>query len=124
MSKGRYFSVRKYECAIVLAPNVGSDGVENSTTKYKEIITSRGGELVAFDDWGKRSLAYEVNYHREGYYHFYRFSGGKDVVDELNRQLRIDENVIRHIIIRDEQKPAPVVAERDRGAAERGKEGE
>ncbi len=114
----------KYECAIVLAPNIGSDGVESSSTKYKDIIASGGGELIAFDDWGKRSLAYEVNYHREGFYHFYRFEAGKEVLDELNRQLRIDENVIRHLILRDEKKTPPPVAERAPDAVERGKEGE
>jgi small subunit ribosomal protein S6 len=96
--------VKKYECAVVVAPNVGSDVLESCTKKYTEVITSRGGSLTEFDDWGKRSLAYEIEDHKEGYYHFYRFEGGKDIVDELDRQLRIDENVIRHMIVRDEQR--------------------
>lgn len=105
--------MKKYECAVVLAPNVGTDDVENSTKKYKEVITSRGGEVTAVDDWGKRSLAYEINYHKEGYYHFYRFEGSKEIVDELNRQLKIDESVIRHMIVRDEYKQAPPRASRE-----------
>ena len=99
--------MKRYECAVVLAPSIGSDGVESSTKKYKEIIASGGGSLTAIDDWGKRPLAYEINYHKEGYYHFYRFEAGNDTINELNRQMRIDENVIRHMIVRDDPKPVP-----------------
>ena len=96
--------MKKYECAVVVAPNVGTDVLENCTKKYTEVITSLGGSLTEIDDWGKRSLAYEIEDHKEGYYHFYRFEGRKNIVDELDRQLKIDENVIRHIIVRDERR--------------------
>ncbi len=96
--------MKKYECAVVVAPSVGSDVLESCTKKYTEVITSRGGSLTVLDDWGKRSLAYEIDDHKEGYYHFYRFEGDKDIVDDLDRQLKIDENVIRHMIVRDEQR--------------------
>jgi small subunit ribosomal protein S6 len=104
LSTGRYQSVKKYECAVVVAPTVGSDVLESCTKKYTDVITSRGGSLTGIDDWGKRSLAYEIEDHREGYYHFYRFVGSRDIVDELDRQLKIDENVIRHMIVRDERR--------------------
>ena len=100
--------MKRYECAVIFAPTVGSDVLENSTKKYAEIITSRGGSLAELDNWGKRTLAYEIQYHREGYYYFYRFQAKNDVLEELNRQLRIDENVIRHMIVRDDPKPVRV----------------
>ena len=96
--------MKKYECAVVVAPNVGGDVLESSAKKYTEVITSLGGSLTELDDWGKRTLAYEIEDHREGYYHFYRFLGAKNIVDELDRQLKIDENVIRHMIVRDEKR--------------------
>lgn len=101
--------MKKYECAVVLIPSLGTEGLESATKKYTEIITSNGGAFTELNDWGKRSLAYEINYIKEGYYHFYRFEGGKDIVDELDRQLKIDENVIRHMIVRDDPKPPPHV---------------
>jgi len=97
-------SVKDYECAVILVPNLGTDGLQAATKKYSEIITSNGGSLTEIDEWGKRSLAYEINYHREGYYYFYKFRGTNEVLSELNRQMRIDENVIRHMIVRDEYK--------------------
>jgi small subunit ribosomal protein S6 len=96
--------LKDYECVVIFAPAVAGDAIVGATKKYADVITSQGGEIKEIDDWGKRSLAYEINYHREGHYLFYRFKGGKSVLDELGRQLRIDENVIRHMIVRDDLK--------------------
>jgi len=59
--------------------------------------------MTALETWGKRRLAYEIQHHAEGYYFFYRFRGQDRVVNELDRQLRIDESVIRHMVVRDER---------------------
>jgi small subunit ribosomal protein S6 len=98
-------SLKKYECAVVFAPTVGTDVLDSSTKRYTEVITSRGGTLDELDNWGKRTLAYEINHNREGFYYFYRFQGSNEILVELNRQLRIDENVLRHMIVRDDPKP-------------------
>lgn len=107
--------MKTYECVVIYAPTVGTDVLESSTKKYTEVITSRGGKFSGVDDWGKRSLAYEIAFHREGFYHFYKFDGDGEIINELNRQMRIDENVIRHMIVRDEPKP-DVTAPRPEGA--------
>jgi small subunit ribosomal protein S6 len=99
--------LKDYECAVIFAPTTNGEDLETATKKYSDVITSRGGELSELDNWGKRTLAYEINYHREGFYYFYRFKGGNDIITELNRQLRIDERVIRHMIVRDENKGRP-----------------
>ena len=96
--------MKDYECVVIFAPAVAGDAVVGATKKYADVITSHGGEIKEIDDWGKRSLAYEINYHREGHYLVYRFKGGNEVLNELGRQLRIDESVIRHMIVRDDLK--------------------
>jgi small subunit ribosomal protein S6 len=107
--------VKEYECAVIFSPTVGSDVLKTSTEKYTNVIASNGGAVTKVDDWGKRTLAYEINFHREGYYHFYHFTGTGQTINELNRQLRIDENVIRHMIVRDEKKaPVPYTARVER----------
>lgn len=93
--------MRKYECAIILAPTVSAEILERASKKYADVIASNGGKVIEVDDWGRRTLAYEIKFHREGYYRFYRFEGSNDTLDELNRQLRIDEDVIRHMIVAD-----------------------
>jgi small subunit ribosomal protein S6 len=94
--------VRSYECAIVFYPSLGDDGVKAGWTKYAEVIEKNGGELTHVETWGKRRLAYEIDHQSEGYYYFYRFRGSNDVLHELGRQLRIDESVLRHLIVKDE----------------------
>lgn len=102
--------MKDYECAVIFAPTLAAEVLESARKRYADIITTQGGRLAEIDDWGKRSLAYEINFHREGYYYFYRFQGGQAVLSELSRQLRIDENVIRHMIVKDELKGRPVAA--------------
>jgi small subunit ribosomal protein S6 len=94
--------VRSYECAVVFYPNLGDDGVKTGAAKYAQVIADGGGELTRLETWGKRRLAYEIDHQQEGYYLFYKFRGDKPVLDELGRQLKIDESVLRHLVIRDE----------------------
>jgi small subunit ribosomal protein S6 len=94
--------VRSYECAIVFYPGIGDDGVKTGMTKYAQVIEERGGELTRVETWGKRRLAYEIDHQTEGFYFFYKFRGTNDILNELGRQLRIDETVLRHLIVKDE----------------------
>jgi small subunit ribosomal protein S6 len=102
MTRGRYSSVRSYECTIIVAPTVGEDVMKSTTKRYADIITTHEGTLTKMDDWGKRSLAYEIDFHREGHYILYKFRAGNKALKELNRQLRLDEHVIRHLIVKDD----------------------
>jgi small subunit ribosomal protein S6 len=101
MSEGRQVFVTSYECAIVFYPNLGEDGYKSGTEKYARVIGDHGGELIGLETWGQRRLAYEINHQSEGVYYFYRFRGNNDVLQELGRQLRIDESVLRHLIVKD-----------------------
>lgn len=93
--------MKDYECAVIFTPTLAGDALAGATKRYADLISTQG-RLTEVDDWGKRSLAYEINFHREGYYCFYRFQGGPELLKELGRQLRIDENVIRHMIVKDD----------------------
>lgn len=95
--------MRSYECAVVMHPAVGEDGLKTSTAKYVDIIARSGGEITRVETWGKRRLSFEIMKQAEGTYFFYKFRGANPIVDELGRQLRIDEQVLRHLITRDEQ---------------------
>lgn len=94
--------MRSYECAVILHPAVNDDGVRASTAKYVDIIAKGGGEITRVETWGKRRLSFEITKQVEGTYFFYRFRGATTVIDELGRQLRIDEGVLRHLIVVDE----------------------
>ena len=94
--------MRSYECAVIVHPAVNDDGLRASTAKYVEIIAKGGGEITKVETWGKRRLAYEIMKQPEGTYFFYRFRGATTLVDELARHMRIDESILRHLIVRDE----------------------
>jgi small subunit ribosomal protein S6 len=87
---------------VIVHPAVNDDGLRASTAKYVEIIAKSGGEITKVETWGKRRLSYEIMKQPEGTYFFYRFRGANTLIDELGRQMRIDENVLRHLIVRDE----------------------
>ena len=94
--------MRSYECAVIFRPTVSDDGLQAGTIKYANVIESNGGELTKLETWGKRRLAYEIEDHFEGHYFFYRFRGNNGVLGELGRQMRIDEDIIRHMIVVEE----------------------
>jgi small subunit ribosomal protein S6 len=87
---------------VILHPAVTDEGLKASTAKYVDIIAAGGGEITKVETWGKRRLSYEISRQPEGHYFFYRFRGPNPLLDELGRQMRIDENVLRHMIVRDE----------------------
>jgi small subunit ribosomal protein S6 len=87
---------------VILHPSVNEEGLRASTAKYVDVIAQGGGEITKVETWGKRRLAFEIMHQPEGHYFFYRFRGASSLVDELGRQLRIDENVLRHMVVRDE----------------------
>ena len=93
--------MRSYECAIVFYPALGGDGVKEGMLKYARVIDGEGGELTRVESWGKRKLAYEIDHQSEGYYYFIQFRGNNELLNELGRQLRIDESVLRHLIVKD-----------------------
>jgi len=92
--------MRNYEVMFILRPDLEDEALQAVTDKFRSIITS-GGEIRKEDVWGKRRLAYEIRRFREGYYVVIKFSATPDVVKELDRVLRISDEVIRHLIVKD-----------------------
>ena len=81
--------------------------------KFNGIIAANGGEVVKVEEWGKRRLAYAIDYKTEGYYVYVAFNGASELPKELSRNLGINENVIRSQIVKllekkSSVKPRPV----------------
>lgn len=94
--------MRSYECTVIFTPGASEEALKTGTDKFARLIAGGGGEISLLETWGKRRLAYEINDFTEGHYFLYKFRGERTLLDELGRQLRIDESVIRHMICRDE----------------------
>ena len=92
--------LRQYELVYVVAPDVGEDGVEALHTEVGEIVTGVGGRVEKTDNWGRRRLAYEIGKHREGTYVIELIEGPGELVYELDRKLKVRDNVLRHLVVR------------------------
>lgn len=102
--------MRAYECIYILDPSLEELAVKEKTGKFNEIVTSRGGIVGRVDLWGKRRLAYPIEKRFEGSYILMRFTGDNAILAELNRVFRFDDQVLRHLIVVDENPPAPAPA--------------
>jgi small subunit ribosomal protein S6 len=94
--------VRKYETIFILRPEMEEDKVSEMVEKFKALVEKNGGEIVSLDKWGKRRLAYEINHIKEGYYVVSKFNADSKATNELDRIFKISDDVIRHIIVRDD----------------------
>jgi small subunit ribosomal protein S6 len=94
--------LRSYECIVIFRPTVSEEGLKLGTSKFAGVIAGQGGEITLLETWGKRRLAYEIEDHFEGHYFLYKFRGENKLLNELGRQMRIDESVIRHMVCVDE----------------------
>lgn len=86
---------REYETIYILRPDVTNDGIGAVNAKVRGVIEAGGGRLLKIDNWGKRKLAYEVAKNSRGVYLFLHYLGTAGVVEELERNLRLQEAVIR-----------------------------
>lgn len=93
--------MRPYELMFIISPDVeGDEAVDGYVERVGQMIAGGGGNVTAVDKWGKKRLAYEIKGYTEGYYVVVRFEAGASVVAELNRVLRITDGVVRHLIVR------------------------
>jgi small subunit ribosomal protein S6 len=93
--------MRNYELMYIIRPDVEQETVQAVVEKFQGIIVN-GGEIVKHDIMGKRRLAYEINKHRDGTYVLVHFSAPSTIVTELERVLKITDEIIRHMIVREQ----------------------
>jgi small subunit ribosomal protein S6 len=111
--------MRRYELMLVLRPDVPDDKAQAVIDRTTRQIVAAGGQIVKVAPWGRRRLAYPIDRYREGSYHIVLFEAGGDVIAEMERTLLITEEVLRHLVTRDERPARP--SRRD-GLAEGGEE--
>ncbi|HEY4685364.1 MAG TPA: 30S ribosomal protein S6 [Dehalococcoidia bacterium] len=93
-------ALRDYELVVILSPEIGDDTVSASIQRVQESVTSRGGEVVDVNHWGRRRLAYPIKRHLEGNYVVSQIKLDPTQVPDLETNLRISEEVIRHLIVK------------------------
>ena len=94
--------MRKYELVCIFDPQAGENVFDGLVEKYEGYLKSHGGEVINIDRWGMRQLAYStpsMRKRRQGYYVLYQFEAEPAIVEAMEEELRIDESVLRHLVI-------------------------
>ncbi|MCR5374622.1 MAG: 30S ribosomal protein S6 [Lachnospiraceae bacterium] len=95
--------MKKYELALVLNAKLEDDARSAKLEKIKEMIAHFGGTITNVDDWGKKKLAHYIQKMSEGFYYFIQFDAEATTPAELEERLRIEENVIRYLCVRQDE---------------------
>jgi small subunit ribosomal protein S6 len=95
--------MRKYEVMYIIRPNIEEEAKKALTERFSGILTDNGAEVSEAKDWGKRRLAYEINDFRDGYYQLIKVNAEPAAVEEFSRLAKINEDIIRHIVIKEEE---------------------
>ena len=88
----------KYETIFIVNPNLNEEETAEVVAKFRTLI-EENATIDKVDEWGKRKLAYEINYETEGYYVLYNFESKPDFPAELDRIYKITDNIMRSIIV-------------------------
>jgi small subunit ribosomal protein S6 len=91
---------RQYELVYIVTPDVSEQEVADLHTQIEQIVQRFNGTFDKTENWGRRKLAYEIGKHREGTYVVETISGSGDLMKEIDRRLRVLDQVIRHLIVR------------------------
>ncbi len=113
--------VRDYEVIYVLRITLDADAIDKKISKYEEIVTKAKGTVDSIEKWGKRDLITpfkKFRYDQFGYFVMMNFSSTKKALDDLNHAFRIDEDMMRDMIILKEIPSTKPVKERKRGKSE------
>lgn len=93
-----------YELMFIINPSLDEEAKNAAVEKVQSIITKGEGEVSDVDVWGMRKLAYPIEKKTEGYYVLIDFQAGTELPKELNRRLRISDDIMRHMIINKDAK--------------------
>lgn len=92
--------MHEYELMVIHIPDLDEEGRAGAMQRLRAMLDARGAEVAGVDDWGRRRLAYPIDDFRDGFYSISRFKMDPAQADELERGLKLSEQVVRHLLIR------------------------
>lgn len=98
---------REYETIFILRPETNQEGITQVNTRVRSVIDSLGGRALKLDNWGKRKLAYEIKKQLKGIYMYWRFLGSTGLVEEIERNLRMLDSVVRYYTVKVDEDVVP-----------------
>jgi len=92
--------LNNYELTIILRPDLADEKVEATVESVKKFIAGKGGTVNDVQKWGKRRLAYSIKHFNEGFYYLFKFQSKPDQNREMETNLKISEDVLRHLLVK------------------------
>ncbi len=92
--------MRKYEIMFIVKTAMETEGANKLCETYKNLITDGKGTIESSKELGQKKLAYEINKETNGFYYVVDFTANTETINELDRRLGLDENIVRHLITR------------------------
>ena len=111
--------MRRYDLIFIVQPELNEEEVKGLTERYLQIITAQKGTIIKTEDWGKRRLAYDINKQSKGNYVLVDFYGPGSMIKEIERNLKIDDKILKFLSIktRDPFNPESLEEERKKEQA-------
>lgn len=95
--------MHKYEIMFIVKATMESADVKKTAETFKKLVSDLKGTVVEYKELGEKKLAYPIKKELNGYYFVMQVEADKDCVQEFDRKIRLDENVLRHLIIKQEE---------------------
>ncbi len=89
-----------YESIFIINANLADEETAAVIKKMQDVVANQKGEMLKFEDWGKKKLAYEINKNKRGHYAFFQFSAGPTAVKELERTYKLTDSVIKFLTVK------------------------
>ena len=109
---------RQYELVYILPPDATEQQVAELHAQVEAVVSRMGGQIEKTENWGRRKLAYEISHHKEGVYVLQVIDGSGELMKELDRRLRVMDQVVRHLVVRVDREKKVVERTRSKRVAD------
>jgi len=89
-----------YENTLVAKQDLQKAEITKIKEKYSDLINNNSGKVIKIEEWGLLNLAKKIKKYKKGFYIHYKFQGNKETLNEINKKIKIDESIIRHLVVK------------------------
>ena len=89
-----------YENTLVAKQDLPKNEIDKIKAKYNDLINKNSGKVIKIEEWGLLNLARKIKKYNKGFYIHYKFQGNKETLGEINKKIKVDSSIIRHLIVK------------------------
>jgi len=89
-----------YENTLIAKQDLATSELKKIKEKYNDLINSNSGKVVKIEEWGLLNLATKIRKYNKGFYIHYKFEGNKKTLDEIDKKIKVDGSIIRHLLVK------------------------